>query len=218
MTTTATATATTTAMTMTMTQAVTLQHLKLYSILIGVVAIVFWIWAIINTIQNDQIIDGGIISFLTVIISSIYIIYLTIKIGNNNSNVDDNDNVTTTTTTTTTPQNQNQRRRRRLLQSVCTARWIVGSHLFVTLNYFVGIIVSWKGKRIYSIIFTILWMISSYFIWYLMKQYRLSASNATSSSSLDDDADDADADDNNNNNNNNSNNDNDNDNNNDEVA
>jgi hypothetical protein len=209
---------TTTAMTMTMTQAVTLQHLKLYSILIGVVAIVFWIWAIINTIQNDQIIDGGIISFLTVIISSIYIIYLTIKIGNNNSNVDDHDN---DNVTTTTPQNQNQRRRRRLLQSVCTARWIVGSHLFVTLNYFVGIIVSWKGKRIYSIIFTILWMISSYFIWYLMKQYRLSASNATSSSSLDDDADDADdadADDNNNNNNNNSNNDNDNDNNNDEVA
>ena len=211
MTTTATATATT-AMTMTMTQAVTLQHLKLYSILIGVVAIVFWIWAIINTIQNDQMIDGGIISFLTVIISSIYIIYLTIKIGNNNSNVDDHDNdnvTTTTTTTTTTPQNQNQRRRRRLLQSVCTARWIVGSHLFVTLNYFVGIIVSWKGKRIYSIIFTILWMMSSYFIWYLMKQYRLSASNATSSSSDD-------ADDNNNDNNNNSNNDNDN--NNDEVA
>jgi hypothetical protein len=216
MTTTATATATTTAMTMTMTQAVTLQHLKLYSILIGVVAIVFWIWAIINTIQNDQMIDGGIISFLTVIISSIYIIYLTIKIGNNNSNVDDHDHDHVTTTTP-----QNQRRRRRLLQSVCTARWIVGSHLFVTLNYFVGIIVSWKGKRIYSIIFTILWMMSSYFIWYLMKQYRLSASNATSSSSLDDDADDADdadADDNNNNNNNNSNNDNDNDNNNDEVA
>jgi hypothetical protein len=163
-----------------------LQHLKIYSIIIGIIAIVFWIWAIINTIQN-QIIDGGIISFLTVIISNIYIFYLTLTL-------------TTTTTTTRSNNNQNQnnndRRRSLQLQSICTSWCVVGSHMFVTLNYLGGIIVSLYiasiGQVIYCIIFTILWMIFSYLIWWLLKQYRLSTTTTTTTSSSDDNGNDND--------------------------
>ena len=161
-------------MTMTMSTATTmttitlLQHLKIYSTVVGIIAIVFWIWALINTIQN-QILDGGIISFLTVISSNSYILYLTTT-NNNNNNMNDCCS----------------------LQSIGTAWCAVGSYLFVTLNYFAGIIVNFGGfsgnynlgQAIYCILFTIFWLISSYLIWWLLKQYRLSTSTSNNSSSL----------------------------------
>ncbi|OEU06806.1 hypothetical protein FRACYDRAFT_253015 [Fragilariopsis cylindrus CCMP1102] len=159
--------------TMTMTTITLLQHLKIYSIVIGIIAIVFWIWAITNTIQN-QILDGGIISFLTVIMSNIYILYLTTN--NNNNNMND----------------------RYSLQSIGTAWCVVGSYLFVTLNYFAGIIVNFGGfggnynlgQAIYCMIFTILWLLFSYLIWWLLKQYRLSTSTSNNSSSSSSSSDD----------------------------
>ena len=159
--------------TMTMTTITLLQHLKIYSIVIGSIAIVFWIWALTNTIQN-QILDGGIISFLTVIMSNIYILYLTTN--NNNNNMND----------------------RYSLQSIGTAWCVVGSYLFVTLNYFAGIIVNFGGfsgnynlgQAIYCILFTLFWLGFSYLIWWLLKQYRLSTSTSNNSSSLSSSSDD----------------------------
>ena len=98
-----------------------LQHLKIYSIVIGIIATVFWTWAIINTIQN-QIIDVGIISSLAIICSNIYIFYLTTTNNNNNNND------------------------RCSLQSIGTSWCEVGSYLFVTLNYFAGTIVNFSGN------------------------------------------------------------------------
>ena len=81
-----------------------------FSITFIIISLIFWIWAIINTIQNSF--DAGVISFLTVLITHSIILVSRWK----------------------------QRGTRRTSTSSKCASWsIVGSHLLVTLNYLGGI-------------------------------------------------------------------------------
>ena len=186
-----------------------LQRLLIYSIAVGIFALIWWIILIqfaILAIQ-DQMIDGFIysfftiysfiISYLTVIISNIYIFYSTTTAikkeqqlgdGNNNNNNNNNsNNYNNNNNSNSNSNNYSNNNDRCPLQSICTSWCVVGSHLFVTLNSFAGIIVTIFSKYTidpFSIILTILWLLSSYLIWRLLKQYRLSTSTSSNSLSL----------------------------------
>ena len=180
-------------------------RLLIYSIVVGVIVLIAWI----NTIQfviQDQRIDGFIfafftgysfiISYLTVIISNIYIFYLTTTAikkeqqlgdGNNNNNNNNSNNYNNNNNSNSNSNNYSNNNDRCPLQSICTSWCVVGSHLFVTLNSFAGIIVTiFSDYTIdpFSIVLTILWMMASYLLWRYLKQYRLLTSTSSNSSSL----------------------------------
>ena len=187
-------------------------RLLIYSIVVGVIVLIAWI----NTIQfviQDQRIDGFIfafftgysfiISYLTVIISNIYIFFSRITAinkeqrqrqqqqqqndNNNYNNNSNNNNYNNNNNNNDNNNNYGNNYDRCSLQSICASWCVVGSHLFVTLNSFAGIIVTIFSKYTidpFSIILTLLWMLASYLIWRLLKQYRLSTSTSSNSSSL----------------------------------
>ena len=164
-----------------------LQRLLIYSIAVGIFALIWWIILIQFAIE-DQRTDGFIfyfftiysfiISYLTVIISNIYIFYLTTtaikkeqQLGDGNNNNNDNNNYNNNNNNNYNNNNNNNSNNnnnnnysnnndRCPLQSICTSWCVVGSHLFVTLNSFAGIIVTiFSNYTIdpFSIVLTILW-------------------------------------------------------------
>ena len=186
-------------------------RLLIYSIVVGVIVLIAWI----NTIQfviQDQRIDGFIfafftgysfiISYLTVIISNIYIFFSRITAinkeqrqrqqqqqqndNNNYNNNSNNNNYNNNNNNNDNNNNYGNNYDRCSLQSICASWCVVGSHLLVTLNCIAGIIVTIfctdynNGPA--PILYAILWMMLSFLIWWLLKQYRLSTS--TSSNSL----------------------------------
>ena len=187
-----------------------LQRLLIYSIAVGIFALIWWIILIQFAIQElaiqEQRIDGFIfsfftlysfiISYLTVIISNIYIFYLTTTAikkeqqlgdGNNNNNNNNSNNYNNNNNSNSNSNNYSNNNDRCPLQSICTSWCVVGSHLFVTLNSFAGIIVTiFSDYTIdpFSIVLTILWMMASYLLWRYLKQYRLLTSTSSNSSSL----------------------------------
>eukprot|EP00536_Pseudo-nitzschia_multiseries_P009148 jgi/Psemu1/22469/gm1.22469_g len=57
-----------------------IKQLRLFAILTGIAAFAFWVWAILNTVRNEAMRNGfdlGVISFLTVMCTSSYVLYLT---------------------------------------------------------------------------------------------------------------------------------------------
>ena len=114
-----------------------------FSISFIIISLIFWIWAIINTIQNSF--DAGVISFLTVLITHSIILVSRWK---------------------------QRGTRRTAISSKCASWSIVGSHLLVTLNYLGGIyaavatdLIEPPSKRtgfaIYCGVAALIWFISA---------------------------------------------------------
>ena len=115
------------------------QQQRNFSILFTVVSLIFWVWAVINTV-HDHSLDLGNISFLSVLITHSILLSSCCQSNNN-----------------------------------CGASYaILGTHLFVTLNYLLGVYVAlWTdiefkperqiGFAIYCGVAALLWLISSIF-------------------------------------------------------
>ena len=113
------------------------QQQRNFSILFTVVSLIFWIWAVINTVHNHSL-DLGTISFLSVLITHSILLSSCCQSNNN-----------------------------------CGASYaILGTHLFVTLNYLLGIYVALgtdmiqpperrNGFAIYCGVAALLWFISA---------------------------------------------------------
>ena len=114
-----------------------------FSISFIIISLIFWIWAIINTIQNSF--DAGVISFLTVLITHSIILVSRWK--------------------------QRGTRRTSAISSKCASWSIVGTHLLVTLNYLGGIYAAVAtdliepprriGFAIYCGVAAVIWFISA---------------------------------------------------------
>ena len=113
------------------------QQQRNFSILFTVVSLIFWIWAVINTVHNHSL-DLGTISFLSVLITHSILLSSCCQSNNN-----------------------------------CGALYaILGTHLFVTLNYLLGIYFALgidmiqpperrNGFAIYCGVAALLWFISA---------------------------------------------------------
>ena len=113
------------------------QQQRNFSILFTAVSLIFWIWAVINTVHNHSL-DLGTISFLSVLITHSILLSSCCQSNNN-----------------------------------CGASYaILGTHLFVTLNYLLGIYVALgtdmiqpperqSGFAIYCGVAALLWFISA---------------------------------------------------------
>ena len=115
-----------------------------FSISFIIISLIFWIWAIINTIQHSF--DAGVISFLTVLITHSIILVSRWK--------------------------QRGTRRTAAISSKCASYGIIGTHLLVTLNYLGGIyaavatdLIEPSSKRtgfaIYCGVAAVIWFISA---------------------------------------------------------
>ena len=109
-----------------------------FSIIFIIISLIFWIWAIVNTIKNHRL-DLGIVSFLSVLITHI-LLFCYHHQSNANSN--------------------------------CASCAVLCTHLFVTLNYVLGVYVAlWTdiefkperqiGFAMYCGVAALLWLISS---------------------------------------------------------
>jgi len=115
-----------------------------FSISFIIISLIFWIWAIINTIQHSF--DAGVISFLTVLITHTIILLSRWK--------------------------QRGTRRTSAVSSKCSSWAVLGTHLLVTLNYLGGIyaavatdLIEPPSKRtgfaIYCVVAALIWFISA---------------------------------------------------------
>ena len=108
-------------------------RVKLYSIIQIIVALMFWIWALIN-IMKGQVFDAGVISFIFPFFAGIFGYLSTYKIK--------------------------QQQERLLYVNLHLGLTIFG-HFLVTLNYFGGILLApYYAYYIYCIVFTAIWGIS----------------------------------------------------------
>ena len=121
-------------------------------VLLLLFSLVFWIWAIYNTITGDYV-DAGIVTFATVIASSVYLLVqsyrqlppVVVPI------ISDGNNITS----------QSPRCSR-----ISITNWLITtSHLLVVINYAGGAVIAASGKYdagqgfiVYCIIFTFLWI------------------------------------------------------------
>ena len=138
-----------------------------FSIIFIIISLIFWIWAIVNTIKNHRL-DLGIVSFLSVLIThSILLFFCHHHQSDNNSN--------------------------------CASCAVLGTHLFVTLNYLLGVYVAlWTdiefkperqiGFAIYCGVAALLWLISS-LIGYKIYKNNNNNNNSRSSSAADNQSD-----------------------------
>uniref|UniRef100_A0A7S0B2A8 Uncharacterized protein n=1 Tax=Minutocellus polymorphus TaxID=265543 RepID=A0A7S0B2A8_9STRA len=155
-----------------------IRHLHHLSIFLLLLSAVFWVWAFINNLRYDYV-DGGVISFATVMLSSTYVLCVIDHGGNGRGFLLDQyhiDNDTSTVSATDSVEPSEDATERTGLRhepnaleaiqgsSQCKRRALfilpISSSLLVTLNYALGsVLTEHLWGKVYCAAFTGLWFI-----------------------------------------------------------
>ena len=153
-----------------------IRHLRHFFIFLLLFSAVFWVWAFLNTFRYDYV-DGGVVSFATVMLSSAYVLCVIHHGGRDKGfllgqqHVDDDIGSATDSTERDEPnaletiQGRSQCRRRTMFILP------ISSSLLVTFNYALGsALTEHLWGRVYCGIFTALWFIFALVQFVLIRQ------------------------------------------------
>ena len=151
-----------------------IRHLHRLSVFLLLFATVFWIWAFVNNLRYDYV-DGGIISFATVMLSSMYVLcvihhgghgrgFRSDHIDSDVESVVDDEESSQDETSMRASRNEPNALQAIQGSSQCKRRTMfivpISSSLLVTLNYALGsVLTEHLWGKVYCGIFTGLWLI-----------------------------------------------------------